>query len=215
MLKILGNKNTLFDHYLAQLRDVEIQKDRMRFRKNLERIGEIFAYEISKEFQYEEKEISTSLGISNVPVIADDPVLITLLRAGLPIHQGMLNMFDKAQNGFISSYRKYNKEEFTIKIEYVSCPDLNGKTVILTDSMIATGESMVQAMHELTAFGEAKQIHVVTVLASDEGIEKIRKTFSKEKVSLWVGAIEHEMTARAFLVPGLGDAGDLAYGAKE
>lgn len=215
MLKVLGNKNTLFDHYLAQLRDVDIQQDSLRFRRNLERIGEIFAYEISKELEFRDTEVATSLGVSNVAVLASEPVLITILRAGLPIHQGMLNMFDKAQNGFISAYRKYDKEEFTIKIEYVSCPDLSGKTVILTDAMMATGESVVQAMRELTEYGEPAHIHLVNVLASEEGVEKIKRTFSQDKVTIWVGAIDHEMTAKAYLVPGLGDAGDLAYGSKE
>lgn len=215
MLKILGNKNTIIDHFIAQLRNAEVQTDSLRFRRNLERIGEIFAYEISKELEYTEKEVSSTLGTSQVPVLKTEPVLITILRAGLPLHQGMLNIYDKAQNGFISAYRKYDKEEFTIKIEYVSCPDITGKVVILSDALMATGESVAQAMHELTAHGDPKHIHVVSVLAAEEGIERIKKTFSDKKVSIWVGAVDSEMTAKAYLVPGLGDAGDLAFGSKE
>lgn len=215
MIKVLGNQNTLLDQYIAQLRDVEVQKDSLRFRKNLERIGEIFAYEVSKTLNYEDMEITTSLGQARVPVISDRLVLVTILRAGLPLHQGFLNFYDGAQNGFVSAYRKYNKEEFSIQIEYVSCPDLKDKVLILTDAMLATGESLVRALKHLLVNGQPKHIHVVTVLSGEEGIEKIKKNFTGKNLTLWTGAIDDEVTAKAYLVPGLGDAGDLAFGEKD
>ncbi len=215
MVENLGNNNTLLDQYIAEIRDAEIQKDSSRFRKNLERIGEIFAYEISKKLEYEKKEVNTTLGVAEVPMLKYNPVLVTLLRAGLPIQQGLLNFFDRSENGFVSVFRKSNKEEeFTLHIEYVSCPDISGKILILSDAMIATGESVVNALKEIFSNGEPLHTHIVTVLASEEGIERIKKSFSKTAMTLWVGAIDHEITARALLVPGLGDAGDLAFGAK-
>jgi uracil phosphoribosyltransferase len=215
MVNILGNKNTVLDQFMAQLRDAEVQKDSMRFRRNLERMGEIFAYEISKVLSYEKREVITQLGSAEVPILTEKLVLLTILRAGLPLHQGLLNIFDNAQNGFISAYRKYNEDGFNVHVEYVSCPNLENKTVILSDPMLASGESAVKAIRALAEFGKPKHIHLVCVLASEVGVEKIRKTFSRKDLTIWLGAIDMEMTAQAYLVPGLGDAGDLAFGEKE
>lgn len=215
MIKVLGGQNTLLDHYIAEVRDVEVQKDSLRFRHNMRRMGEIFAYEISKTLEYTDKEVITSLGEAQVPVLVEYPVLITILRTGLPIQQGLLSYFDKSQNGFISAYRKYEKGDFEIQIEYVSCPDISGKTIIVSDAMLATGESVVKALRELLNTGKPKHIHVVSILAGEEGVEKLKKTFAREKITLWVGAIDSELTAQAYLVPGLGDAGDLAFGEKD
>ncbi len=215
MIEIIGNRNTVLDQYIAELRDVNIQKDRLRFRKNLKRVGEIFGYEISKKLVYEQKEVNTELGSAMVPVIKDYPVLVTILRAGLPIQQGLLNIFDHAQNGFVSTYRESAKDEdFTIQVEYVSCPDINNKTLIISDAMMATGESMVKALKEVYSYGQPTHTHVVSVLCSEEGIENIRRNFSKKELSIWTAAIDDEITAQAILVPGLGDAGDLAFGNK-
>lgn len=215
MIKIIGNKNTIFDQYIAEIRDVEIQKDSLRFRKNLERMGEIFAYEISKHLAYEVKEVQTSLGVANVPVLKAHPVLATILRAGLPIHQGLLNYYDEAGNAFISAYRKYRKSgKFVIEIEYSSSPILDGKQLILSDAMLATGSSMVLTYKELLNHGKPKHTHIVAVLASAEGIEYIKKHLPAKDFTLWVGAVDDELTAQAFIVPGLGDAGDLAFGRK-
>jgi len=215
MIKIIGNKNTIFDQYIAEIRDVEIQKDSLRFRKNLERMGEIFAYEISKHLTYEVKEVQTSLGVANVPVLKAYPVLATILRAGLPIHQGLLNYYDKAGNAFISAFRKYRKSgKFVIEIEYSSSPILEGKQLILSDAMLATGSSMVLTYKELLNHGKPKHTHIVAVLASAEGIEYIKKHLPAKDFTLWVGAVDDELTAQAFIVPGLGDAGDLAFGRK-
>lgn len=215
MVKILGNKNTLLDQYIAEIRDIEIQKDSMRFRKNLERIGEIFAYEVSKSLKYEVKEVQTSLGLADVPVLKEYPVLATILRAGLPLHKGLLNYFDKSENAFISAFRKYRKSgKFVIEIEYLSSPDLDGKYLILSDAMLATGSSMVLAYKELLNNGKPLHTHIIAALASIEGIEYIKKFLPAKAYTLWVGAVDDELTAQAFIVPGLGDAGDLAFGRK-
>lgn len=215
MLEILGNKNSFINQLIAELRDVDIQRDSMRFRKNLETMGELFGYEISKKLEYTDKDVQTSFGNVSVPVLKDFPVLITILRAGLPLHQGLLNIFNRSQNGFISAFRKYNKdEEFTSKIEYVSCPDINSKTIILSDPILATGNTVVEAIKQLEDFGTPESIHVVTVICSEESIENIKKNFSRKKLTLWTVAIDDELTAKAYLVPGLGDAGDLAFGDK-
>lgn len=215
MIEILGNKNTILDQYIAELRDINIQKDRFRFRKNMERVGEIFGYEISKKLEYENKEVDTELGSASVPVLKNDPVLVTILRAGLPIQLGLLNIFDKAQNGFISTYRESAKDEdFTIQVEYVSCPDINHKILIISDAMMATGESMVKALKEVYSCGKPLHTHVVSILISEEAVENIRRNFSKQNLTIWTAAIDDEITAQAFLVPGLGDAGDLAFGEK-
>lgn len=215
MVHVLSNTNSIVNHYIAELRDAEIQKDSFRFRNNLERLGAIFAFEISKTMAYESKEVVTSLGIANVPVLVDFPVLATILRAGLPFHQGFLNVFDKSENAFISAYRKTHKDHsFSIQVEYLSCPDLDGKTVILSDTMIATGSSMLMTYKELLAHGKPKHLHIATVLSSLEGLDNLKKHLPQYDLTIWVGAIDDELTAQSYVVPGLGDAGDLAFGKK-
>ena len=216
MIKELGIKNSLFNKFLSEIRDSNIQKDSLRFRRNLERIGEIFAYEISKGMKYEEKEVITPLGIAKMQLPIEKPVLATILRAGLPLHQGMLNYFDDADNAFVSAYRKYDKgDDFHIKLDYVSSPDLTGKTLIISDPMLATGGSLVASLKGLLEKGNPKKIHIVTVLATEEGIATVRRHFSLRKATIWTGKIDDELTAKAYIVPGLGDAGDLAFGTKD
>lgn len=215
MVKILGNKNTLLDQFISEVRDVEIQKDSLRFRRNLERIGEIFAYEISKHLDYEVREVQTSLGVSEVPVLKSSPVLATILRAGLPLHKGLLNYYDQAGNAFISAFRRYRKSgKFVIEIEYSSSPSLDGKHLILSDALLATGSSITLTYKELLNHGKPAHTHIVTVLASVEGIEYLKKHIPSKEYTLWVGAVDDELTAQAYIVPGLGDAGDLAFGKK-
>ena len=211
----LGQKNSIFNHFVSELRNVKVQSDSMRFRRNLERIGEVFAYEISKSFSYDTNEITTPLGISQHSLINEKPVLATILRAGLPLHQGFLNYFDSSDNAFISAYRKHKKDgDFEIKIEYMSSPNLEGKTVILCDPMIASGASMVLAMESILLKGKPKHIHVVGVIASTEGLQYLRENSPVKNWTLWIGAEDAEMTSKSYIVPGLGDAGDLAFGEK-
>ena len=211
----LGKQNSIFNHFIREIRDVNIQKDAMRFRRNIERIGEIFAYEISKKMTYENIDITTPLGISLESLMIEKPVLATILRAGLPLHQGLLNYFDSSENCFISAFRKHNRGgDFEIKIEYMSSPDLEGKTVILCDPMLASGSSMVLAMEALLLKGKPKHIHVVVTIASSEGIQYFKENLPFRNCTLWLGAEDKEMTAQSYIVPGLGDAGDLAFGEK-
>ena len=211
----LGKQNSIFNHFIREIRDVKIQKDALRFRRNLERIGEIFAYEISKKMDYENKEVTTPLGISTESLMLEKPVLATILRAGLPLHQGLLNYFDSSDNCFISAYRKHKKGgDFEIKIEYMSSPSLAGKTVILCDPMLASGSSMVLAMEALLSKGKPKHIHIVAVIASSEGIQYLKENMPTRNCTLWLGAEDAEMTSQSYIVPGLGDAGDLAFGEK-
>ncbi len=213
MIFKLTDHQTIGNRYIGELRNVNIQKDRMRFRRNLERVGEILAYEISKTLEYQEKEIETPLGIAKVQVPKEKIVLGTIIRAGLPLHQGLLNVFDQADNAFISAYRKHHKDgTFEIKMEYVSCPDLTDSVLILADPMLATGASMAIAIEGLAEYGTPKAIHVVTAIASESGIKHIRRLYPKAHI--WVGDIDEELTAKSYIVPGLGDAGDLCYGAK-
>lgn len=215
MIKNLGEINSVFNQFVAELRDAEIQNDRMRFRRNLERLGEIFAYEISKTFEYQTVEITTPLGVADMKLMIDQPVLATILRAGLPLHQGMLNYFDKADNAFITAYRKYDKNEaFDIRVEYISSPDITNKTLIISDPMLATGASIVKTVRGMLVNGLPKHIHIVAALASIEGLDFIQRNLSLHNISIWVGGIDDELTAQAYIVPGLGDAGDLAFGKK-
>jgi uracil phosphoribosyltransferase len=215
MMNILSNRNSLINHFIAEIRDVEVQKDSLRFRGNLERLGELFAYEISKELEFETREVVTSLGIAIVPVLKSYPVLATILRAGLPFHQGFLNMFDKSENAFVSAYRKYHKDHsFNIRIEYASVPDLEGKTLIICDTMIATGASVVLTYKELLSHGKPKHTHIVSILSSQEGLDYLRRNLPRKNISVWIGTVDDELTAQSFIVPGLGDAGDLAFGKK-
>lgn len=213
MIFKLTEHKTIGNRYIAELRNVKIQGDRMRFRRNLERIGEILAYEISRTLSYKEEEVETPLGIAKTELSTDKIVLGTILRAGLPLHQGLLNVFDRADNAFISAYRKHHKDgSFEIKMEYVSCPDLTDSVLILADPMLATGASMAIAIEGLAEYGTPKAIHVVTAIASESGIKHIRRLYPKAHI--WVGDIDEELTAKSYIVPGLGDAGDLCYGAK-
>jgi uracil phosphoribosyltransferase len=210
---ILNKTNSIANHYLAELRDADAQQDSMRFRKNMERLGEVFAYEISKQLTFEEFEVQTPLGLANINMIPQMPVLATILRAGLPLHQGMLNIFDKSDSAFISAYRKTKKSgSFIIQVEYVATPDLEGKTVIMCDPMLATGQSMVLCCKELLANYKIKTLHIVSVIASQEGIEHVKANLPG--AHLWLGAIDDEMTTKSYIVPGLGDAGDLSFGVK-
>jgi uracil phosphoribosyltransferase len=211
----LGEKDSVLNSFIAEIRDHNIQKDSMRFRRNMERIGEIFAYEISKTMTYSSKNIMTPLGELPMELIENQPVLATILRAGLPLHQGLLNYFDKAENAFVSAYRKHHRDgSFEIQMDYISSPDIKNKTLIITDPMLATGSSMVIVYKELIANGAPKHTHIVSAIASVQGIDFLQKHLPNKKCTLWVGAIDQELTAKSYIVPGLGDAGDLAYGSK-
>lgn len=206
----------MLNHYVREIRDKEIQRDPLRFRKNLERIGELFAYEISKTLAYETVETTTPLGESNTKILKQKLVLSTILRAGLPMHQGMLNIFDQAQNAFVSAYRKHHKDgTFDVNVEYASSPSLDNKVLILTDPMLATGHSMVLTYQELLRKGKPAHTHLVSVVASIQGIEELKKKLNHDHITLWIAALDEELTAQSYIVPGLGDAGDLAFGIKE
>jgi uracil phosphoribosyltransferase len=214
MVHILSSQNSIINQFIAEIRDIEIQKDRMRFRRNMERIGEIAAYEISKTLDWIEKEVTTPLGIATVPVLKEHPVLATILRAGLSMHNGMLNYFDQAENAFISAYRRHHKDgSFDIHLEYVSSPDIANRILIISDPMLATGQSMVKTIKALFQKGKPHHVHIVSAIASSEGIEHVKSHLNGD-VTLWIGAVDEELTAQAYIVPGLGDAGDLAYGRK-
>jgi len=210
---ILSNQNPLVGSILANIRDVDIQQNRAMFRQNLHRLGALFAYEISKSLPTTLKAIHTPLGVANCEVIAEQPVLATILRAGLPLHNGLLSMFDEADNAFVSAYRKHHKSgKFTIKLDYISCPDLQDRIVIISDPMLATGASMLVTLEQLYAQGTPKMVYIVSVIACAEGIEKVRRNYPD--VCIWAAAIDEELTAKGYIVPGLGDAGDLAFGEK-
>ncbi len=212
----LGEQNSIFNQYMAELRDRDIQKDSMRFRRNMERLGEIFAYEISKQLTFSTTDVQTPLGVAQVPQLASQPVIASVLRAGLPIHQGFLNVFDKAENAFISAYRKYEKDgSFHINFEHISGPSTDGKTVILADPMLASGSSMVLAYQALLKKGTPVHTHIVAVIASREGLDYLQRNVAGRPVTIWLGALDDEMTAKSYIVPGLGDAGDLCFGEKE
>jgi uracil phosphoribosyltransferase len=212
----LGENNSILNRFVAELRDKEIQKDSLRFRRNLERIGEIFAYEISKTMHASEKSVVTPLGIANVPVYDEKIVLATILRAGLPLHQGLLNYFDDAQNAFVATYRKFHKgEDFHIDVEYANFPDLTGKTLILADTMLATGASLEVTYKKLCENVRPYHTHLVCPIASSYAVEYLQKHLLEQDVTLWVAAIDEELTSRSYIVPGLGDAGDLAFGWKK
>lgn len=214
-VNILGDSNSIFNQFISEIRCEVIQKDPMRFRKNLQRLGEIFAYEISKTMDYQTTDIKTPLGVAKVQTLVQNPVLATILRAGLPLQQGLLNIFDRAENAFISAYRKYDEAgNFHIEFEYLASPSLNNKDVILSDPMLASGASMEIGYHALMQKGTPKHVHLVAVIASTQGVEYVTKHIIDENVTLWIGAVDPEMTPMSYIVPGLGDAGDLAFGAK-
>ena len=213
MVVNLSKQYSLLSDWVSELRNVDIQNDRMRFRRNLERIGEVAAIEISKTLAYTPTDIQTPLGTSVCNLLSKQPVLATSLRAGLPLHQGLLNYFDRADNAFISAYRKHNKDgSFEISLEYVSCPELEDRTVIISDPMLATGASLVKTIQYLRDEGRPAEIHVVCAIACTVGIEYVLR--SEPKAKIWCGAIDDELTAKGYIVPGLGDAGDLAFGNK-
>ncbi|HRI60713.1 MAG TPA: uracil phosphoribosyltransferase, partial [Saprospiraceae bacterium] len=210
----LAEKNSIANQFVAELRNVEIQKDRQRFRRNLERVGEVLAYEISQTLDYELFEVETPLGVAPLMLPTSRVVLGTVLRAGLPFHQGMLHYFDAADNAFVSAYRRHHKDgSFDIQLDYVSTPDLDGCVLILCDPMLATGASVNLALQELLRFGTPAAIHVATVIASSAGLDVVRRRYPKARI--WAGAVDEELTAKSYIVPGLGDAGDLAYGDKK
>ncbi len=213
MIINLSDQHSLVSNWVSELRDRDIQCDQMRFRRNLERIGEVAAYEISKKLAWENKEVTTPLGIANCKVLQSQPVLATILRAGLGMHNGLLNYFDKGENAFISAYRKHHVNgSFEIKLEYMSCPEIKDKVVIISDPMIATGASLVKAIQYLKQEGEIKELHIVCAIACTVGVEYIIRAYPK--ATIWCGDIDDELTAKGYIVPGLGDAGDLAFGQK-
>ena len=212
----LEKTDSVFNQYMAELRDAVIQQDRMRFRRNLERIGEVMAYEISKAFEYDDEEVTTPLGIKQIRTMHEQPVIATILRAGLPFHNGMLSMFDQADSAFIAAYRKYdkNEEDSEIRVEYFSSPDIEDRILILCDPLLATGESIVKTLNGLMEDMMPKEVHIAVAVASQDGLDYVERTMSRLPVTIWVGSIDEELTARAYVVPGIGDVGDLAYGEK-
>lgn len=216
MVKILNKENTILNKFLAEMRDKSIQKDSMRFRRNMERVAEVMAYEISKKLNYKTKMVETPLGIAAVESISDKVVIATILRAGLPFHQGFLNFFDDADNGFVSAYRKSRPDgSFIVDVEYVSTSSLAGKTLILVDPMLATGTSLMLVYDALIRrAGEPEHTHFAAAFASEQGVDYVLKHTNPEKCTLWCAAVDEELTSKSYIVPGIGDAGDLAYGEK-
>jgi uracil phosphoribosyltransferase len=212
----LSDANSILNHFIAELRDVNIHNDSLRFRKNIERIGEVLSYEISKTLRYKSQDIQTPLGVASVPLYDEKVVLATILRAGLPLHQGFLQFFDKAENAFVSASRHYNEDHshFEITVEYLSAPRIEGKTLIIIDPMLATGGSLELTYHTLLKRGTPSYIHVACAIASRQGIEAVCKALPEGKTTIWVATIDPGLNDKAYIVPGLGDAGDLAYGIK-
>ncbi len=209
----LSKEHSLISNWVSELRDMEVQQDRMRFRRNLERIAEVIGYEISKKMAWVEKDVTTPLGISSCKVLESQPVLATILRAGLGMHTGLLSYFDKADNAFISAYRKHNPDgSFDIRLEYMSCPEIDNRVIIISDPMIATGASLVKSIEFLKEEGKIKDLHIVCAIACTVGIEYVLRAYPS--ATIWCGDIDDEITAKGYIVPGLGDAGDLAFGAK-
>ena len=217
-MKIINfnESNSILNQYVAEIRNVEVQNDRLRFRRNIQRIGEIMAYEISKTFSYSVKDIKTPLGIAPVSTPDNQLVISTILRAGLPFHQGFLSYFDDAENAFVSAYRKYKDTlKFDIHIEYIASPRIDGKTLIITDPMLATGGSMELSYQAMLTKGHPAEIHVVSVIDRKKAVDYIASVFPEDKTTIWCAAIDPELNDHSYIVPGLGDAGDLAYGEKE
>lgn len=213
MIHHFAKNNSLLNTWVNELRNVDVQQDRMRFRRNMERIGEVAAYEISKTMKYKEVEISTPLGTYTGKALEQEPVLVTILRAGIPLYQGLLNYFDKADSGFVAAYRKHKPDEsFEINQEYVTCPDLNNRTLIIADPMLATGASLIMALEELYEYGKPQKVHIVAAIACTEGVDAVKHRFPDFEI--WVADLDEELTAKGYIVPGLGDAGDLSFGSK-
>jgi len=214
MIYNLSDQQCLITQWISEIRNVDVQGDRMRFRRNMERIAEVAAYEISKQLPFVEQRITTPMGESLEQVIDQQPVIATILRAGVPMHNGLLHYFDKADSAFIAAYRKHHRDgSFEIEQNYVTCPNLNGRALIVADPMLATGASLLIALESLLNYGTPSQIHIVSAIACTEGIENITRRFPD--ISVWAGAIDDELTAKGYIVPGLGDAGDLSFGSKE
>ena len=212
----LGDTNSILNKFVAELRDVDIQKDSLRFRRNVERIGEIMAYEMSKEFRYSVKNIRTPLGVAPVSTPDNNLVISTILRAGLPFHQGFLRYLDNAENAFVSAYRKYkDRLNFDIHIEYIASPRLTGKTLIISDPMLATGSSMELAYEALLTKGVPGHVHVASIISSKQALEYLQKKMPDDKTTIWIAALDNDLDDHSYIVPGLGDAGDLAFGEKE
>ena len=213
MIHILSNEVSLVNSWINELRNVEVQTDRMKFRRNMERIGEIAAFEISKKLDYKEVEITTPLDKIKVKETAVQPVITTILRAGVPLFQGVLNYFDKADCGFVAAYRKHDMNDyFSIKQDYLTCPNIEGRPLIVADPMLATGASLIEALKDLLTHGKPSQIHIVAAIASRQGAEAIRTAYPEAHI--WIGAIDEELTSKGYITPGLGDAGDLSFGEK-
>ncbi|MCL4159669.1 UNVERIFIED_CONTAM: hypothetical protein GTU68_025244 [Idotea baltica] len=211
----LSLQNSLLNNFLAEIRDVNLQKDSMRFRRNIERIGEILGYEMSKSLNYNSESIQTPLDKCSINLPENDIVLCSILRAGVPLHNGLLNYFDKAENAFISAYRhhKHNPESFEIIVEYLACPNLEGKTLILADPMLATGQSMLATFEALKPFGTPKEVHLISVIGAQDGVDFVEQNFNNN-THLWIASIDETLNDKGYIVPGLGDAGDLAFGEK-
>lgn len=211
----LSEENSILNTFISEMRDVNVQKDRMRFRRNIERIGEILGYELSKQLNYYSKTITTPLGTCDIDLPKNEIVLCSILRAGVPLHHGLLNYFDDAQNAFISAYRQHQKhpESFEIVVEYLACPSLEGKTLILADPMLATGQSMVATFEALKPFGTPKEVHLVSLIGAQAGVDFVQKHF-KANTHLWIATIDGQLNEKGYIIPGLGDAGDLAFGEK-
>ncbi|WP_294201480.1 uracil phosphoribosyltransferase [uncultured Chryseobacterium sp.] len=213
MLTILSQDFSLVNQWINELRNIEVQQDRMRFRRNMERIGEIAAFEISKTLEYREADIQTPLDKIKVKEIAVQPVITTILRAGVPLFEGLLNYFDRADCGFVAAYRKHDANDyFSIKQDYLTCPDIEGRPLIVGDPMLATGASLIEAIKDLLTNGNPSSLHIVSAIASRQGVETIANAYPEAKI--WVGAIDEELTSKGYITPGLGDAGDLSYGEK-
>jgi len=209
------NQNSILNQFIAEIRDIEVQKDSMRFRKNIERIGEILSYELSKSLDYKNKMVQTPLGEKMMSLNINELVLCSVLRAGLPLHQGLLNYFDNAENAFISAYRNHpnESEEFEVIVKYLASPSLNNKTLVLTDPMLATGKTLENTFNALKSHGEPREIHIISVIGSIEGVNYIKKIFP-ENTHLWIATIDEKLNSKGYIVPGIGDAGDLAFGVK-
>jgi uracil phosphoribosyltransferase len=213
MITNFADQSSIISQYISELRNINIQNDRLRFRENLERISMLMAYEVSKTLDYQATQVETPLGEASVNTLKSELVIASILRAGIPLHNGFLKVFDKAENAFISAYRKHHRDgTFDIKMEYVTCPDLTNKTLIIVDPMLATGASLAATLENLKEYGVPKIVHIVTIIASEQGIDYIRRLFPD--IHIWTGAIDEELTAKSYIVPGLGDAGDLAFGCK-
>ena len=216
MVHIINKEDSVYNRFLAELRDKEIQKDPLRFRRNLERVGEVMAYEISKTFRYSTRQVQTPINVADVRLADEEVVVASVLRAGLPFHQGFLSYFDQAENAFVSAYRKYkDKLKFDIHIEYIASPRIDDKTLIITDPMLATGGSMELSYQAMLTKGHPAEIHVASIIASQKAIDHIINVFPEDKTTIWCAAIDPEINEHSYIVPGLGDAGDLAYGEKE